>query len=186
MSVETGVVITGESSFRIEPEKLVKCPRCGQTATKMRWHVFCPHCDEVYHSDAVVQKEYPEILDKLEQFASEKYQTRIFSFDGDWHKVSFTGCIYDVAANVIFTEPNLPHNQRITGIAHEIGHAIDFFENFKGDYDSFMTARENDIYKNEKTAWANAEKILEKFDFSDWEYFESHKTASLKSYREND
>lgn len=127
-AMNKGITILSKNSFKIDPEFLTKCPKCGQTATKKTTHTYCPHCEEMYQHNDRVKKEYPAIIDQLEEYVWNKYKVRILSPESDWFQVSYTGCLYDAMNGLIFHESNLSHKYRIVGIAHEIGHVMDFHE----------------------------------------------------------
>jgi hypothetical protein len=184
--LNTGVVIKGQGDFTIQTEYLTKCPVCGQTATKRKKYCCCPHCQKIYYDEKQYEKKYPEILDQLEDFVKEKYGVYVFSFEQSWFGISCTGMVFNAYYKVIFLESNLPVRRRVTGLAHEIGHAIDFFQKFEGNFELWKETMENDILSLEKNAWHHAEKLLKMFSFTDWEYFEKHKEEGLKSYEEEE
>lgn len=176
---DTGVIILG-NSFRIEPEKLMKCPSCGQTATKKTDGCYCPHCRQ-WKNGEEYQRNYPAIIDQLEDYLEKKYDVAVYSFTFDWFGVSCTGCLYDVHNGIIFHESNLPYDRRTVGLAHEAGHAIDFHKNYQSDLDRWNRSAR---FQLEQTAWEYAEEILKQFSFANWEYFSQHKSEGLKSYEE--
>lgn len=169
------------TGFRVEPHLLMKCPRCGQTGTKFKVFMYCPHCDKNYVYNDTVKKEYPEIIDRLEEFAWDKYEVRVITLEINWFGVTFEGCVFDVPSGAVFLKSNMSDQERIVLLAHEIGHAIDLYENYNGDVERY---RAENVLQKEQMAWDHAERLLCDFGFTEWERFYDHKSEGLNSYVE--
>lgn len=177
-----------KKTLSINGNKITFCPCCGQTASLMEsgYECSCPFCGEHFYfkdntwfklrDHTPAQKKYDPIIDKLTAFSIEQYETPIvYLTDQQRAEIDLLHCTFSYESNgktAIGLKANMNQTERIISLAHEIGHAINFVDDFKRNSEMWRSTNTPSVsLMREHIAWEHSLDLLHRFGFTDWSAF---------------